>query len=92
LKGAPQVILPLCKVDEETSISVEKKVESLSSKGCRTLAVAKSAANDMERLSLVGLLPLADSPRPDSKETIEALKELGVKTKMLTGDNAAIAK
>jgi H+-transporting ATPase len=92
VKGAPQVILSLCKVDDETAKNVNTNVESLSKKGYRTLAVAKSADNDLDNLKLVGLLPLADPPRPDSKETIGELKRLGVKTKMLTGDNVAIAK
>ena len=91
-KGAPQVILSLCKVDDETAKNVNANVESLSKKGYRTLAVAKSADNDLDDLRLVGLLPLADPPRPDSKETIEELKRLGVQTKMLTGDNVAIAR
>ncbi|MGA8855644.1 MAG: HAD-IC family P-type ATPase, partial [Candidatus Bathyarchaeia archaeon] len=91
-KGAPQVILSLCKVDDETRKNVNTNVESLSKKGYRTLAVAKSEDNDLDSLRLVGLLPLADPPRPDSKETIGELKRLGVKTKMLTGDNVAIAR
>ena len=91
-KGAPQVILSLCKVDDETGKNVNTNVESLSKKGYRTLAVAKSEDNDLDNLKLVGLLPLADPPRPDSKETIGELKRLGVKTKMLTGDNVAIAR
>ncbi len=91
-KGAPQVILSLCKVDDETRKNVNTNVELLSKKGYRTLAVAKSEDNDLDNLRLVGLLPLADPPRPDSKETIRELKRLGVKTKMLTGDNVAIAR
>jgi H+-transporting ATPase len=35
---------------------------------------------------------MADPPRPDSKEMIGELRRLGVKPKMLTGDNVAIAK
>ncbi|MGP8068301.1 MAG: plasma-membrane proton-efflux P-type ATPase [Candidatus Bathyarchaeia archaeon] len=92
VKGAPQVILSLCNVDDETEKNVNVNVESLSKKGYRTLAVAKSADNDLDNLKFVGLLPLADPPRPDSKETIDDLKRLGVQTKMLTGDNVAIAR
>jgi H+-transporting ATPase len=91
-KGAPQIILSLCKVDDEIGKNVNANVESLSKKGYRTLAVAKSEDNDLDNLRFVGLLPLADPPRPDSKETIGELKRLGVQTKMLTGDNVAIAR
>jgi H+-transporting ATPase len=92
VKGAPQVVLSLCKIDEQTLKNVNNTVQSLSGKGYRTLAVAKSEDNALDNLTLVGLLPLADPPRPDSKETIEELKRIGIKTKMLTGDNVAIAK
>jgi H+-transporting ATPase len=34
---------------------------------------------------------MADPPRPDSKAMIQEMRSLGVKVKMLTGDNAAIA-
>ena len=91
-KGAPQIILSLCKVDDETRNKVDTSIELLSQKGYRTLAVAKSEDNDLDSLKLVGLLPLADPPRPDSKETIGELRRLGVKMKMLTGDNVAIAR
>jgi len=92
VKGAPQVVLSLCKMDEKTLANAASTVESLSGKGYRVLAVAKSNDDALDDLTLVGLLPLADPARPDSKETIAELKEDGVKTKMLTGDNAAIAR
>jgi len=93
VKGAPQVILSLCKgIDEETREKANRTVEELSQKGYRTLAIARSELNDVNNLRLVGLLPLADPPRPDSKVMIEELKATGVRPKMLTGDNIAIAK
>jgi H+-transporting ATPase len=92
VKGAPQVLISLCKADEQTRGRVTDKVEELSSLGYRTLAVARSNNADYNTLHLVGLLPLSDPPRPDSKQMIQALKELGVKPKMLTGDNVSIAR
>jgi H+-transporting ATPase len=91
VKGAPQIVIPLCGVDDETRNKTNVTLEELSQKGYRTLAVAKSE-DDLGNLRFVGLLPLADPPRPDSKETIRELGRLGVKPKMLTGDNVAIAK
>ncbi|XWS26095.1 hypothetical protein CRYUN_Cryun26dG0001500 [Craigia yunnanensis] len=41
---------------------------------------------------LIGLLPLFDSPRHDSAETIRRALNLGVNVKMITGDQLAIAK
>ncbi|HMK83105.1 MAG TPA: plasma-membrane proton-efflux P-type ATPase [Candidatus Bathyarchaeia archaeon] len=92
VKGAPQVLISLCEADDQTRSRVMDKVEDLSSLGYRTLAVAKSNNNDYKKLRFVGLLPLSDPPRPDSKQMIQALKESGVKPKMLTGDNASIAR
>ena len=92
VKGAPQVLISLCKVDEQTRSRVTAKVEELSSLGYRTLAVAKSDNDDYNTLHLVGLLPLSDPPRPDSKQMIDALRTLGVIPKMLTGDNVSIAR
>jgi len=92
-KGATQVILSLCKgTDNEVQKQVSETVDGLSQKGYRTLAVAKSDDTDAAEFKLVGLLPFADPPRPDSKEMIENLRELGVTPKMLTGDNIAIAR
>jgi len=92
-KGAPQVIISIChSMSEETRTQANKTVEELSQNGYRTMAVAISESDAPDSFRLVGLLPLADPPRPDSKGVIEALNTLGVKTKMLTGDNIAVAK
>ncbi len=88
-KGAPQVILELCKnVKEE---EVMKPVFEFAEKGFRTLGVAVKRA-DEEKFNYVGLIPLFDPPREDSRSTIEETKKLNLKVKMLTGDNTAIAK
>jgi H+-transporting ATPase len=93
VKGAPQIVISLCAgTDEEAREEANKIVEQLSQKGYRTLAVARSEGGDLNNLRLVGLLPLTDPPRPDSMSTIEELKGLSVKPKMLTGDNIAIAR
>ena len=42
--------------------------------------------------SVVGAIALADIIRPESKEAIRRLKEMGIRTMMLTGDNRQVAK
>jgi H+-transporting ATPase len=92
-KGAPQVIISICpSMSEETRTQANETVEALSQKGYRIIAVATSESDALDSFRLAGLLPLADPPRPDSKTVIEELKTLGVKPKMLTGDNIAVAK
>jgi H+-transporting ATPase len=93
IKGAPQIVVPLCRnIDEATKKKVNETVEALSHKGYRTLAVSKSLDGDMDNLHLVGLLALADPPRPDARDMIAEAKRLGIKSVMVTGDNIAIAK
>jgi len=41
---------------------------------------------------LVGLIAIADAPRPSSAATIQALQQRGVQVAMLTGDNRATAE
>lgn len=40
---------------------------------------------------LAGAIAMRDEPRPDAKDALKALSEAGVKTVMLTGDNARTA-
>lgn len=93
VKGAPQTIISLCKgASKAQKAALAKKVDALSKKGCRALAVAKSQNGKFDRLSLVGVIGLGDPLRPDSKDTIAALREAGIKPIMLTGDNFAVAR
>jgi H+-transporting ATPase len=89
-KGAPQVILGLCEdiVGQQTILD---KVEDFAANGFRTLGVARKLVND-KKFDLIGLIPLFDPPREDSKSTIEEAHKLGLDIKMVTGDNTAIAR
>jgi len=87
-KGAPQVILDLCRVDEETAARANAAVNEMAAKGYRTLGVARAEGDAWEFL---GILPLFDPPRDDSAETIARAQAYGLKVKMVTGDNVAIA-
>ncbi len=89
-KGAPQVVLDLCRGQEDCE-GIEDEVEALAEKGYRTLGVGVKNPGD-DHISFAGLIPLFDPPREDSKETIEVAKGLGLDVKMVTGDNVAIAR
>jgi len=41
---------------------------------------------------LLGLLAIADAPKPDARQTIQALRSLGIQPVMLTGDNIRTAR
>ncbi|CAG8435911.1 683_t:CDS:10 [Funneliformis caledonium] len=87
-KGAPQVIIKLAGGNEETS----QAVNDLAKRGLRALGIAKTDPIDNNRWKLIGFISLLDPPRPDTKETIEKCRNLGVKIKMITGDQMIIAK
>ncbi len=87
LKGAPQVLAGL--VEGADQARVARDTDSLAAQGFRVLAVA---AGPEGRPALAGLLALRDPPRPDSKELIAQLGEMGVHPRMLTGDTAPTAR
>jgi H+-transporting ATPase len=89
-KGAPQVILDMCKPAEDVAKAVDAKVNEFADKGFRTLGVAR--LDGTGAWQFLGLLPLFDPPREDAAQTIREANEHGIHVKMVTGDNTAIAK
>jgi H+-transporting ATPase len=90
MKGAVNVVARACGLGENSVEQLESRMNEFAAKGYRTLAVAKT--NSQKQPELVGLVALHDAPRPDSKQLIHELKELGISVKMLTGDALPIAK
>jgi len=90
-KGAPQVIIELCDDSEFDKKEAYKQVESFAQKGFRTLGVAQKKSKD-EKFHFMGLIPMYDPPRIDSKDVIADAKANGVEVKMVTGDNKAVAE
>jgi len=88
VKGAPQILIELTSLDEETRHHLEAVIADQASKGYRTIAVGRRADDDLD---LIGLIALIDPPRDDSGELIADLRDHGVHVKMITGDNLAIA-
>jgi len=89
-KGAPQVILALSKLEGADLDAANKEVDAYAAKGFRTLGVARTDANGAWRF--LGFIPLYDPPRADSRETIAKAERYGVRVKMVTGDDVAIAQ
>jgi H+-transporting ATPase len=89
-KGAPQVILALAADAARIQDAVYTAVNGFAARGFRSLGVARAEADGPWRF--LGVLPLFDPPREDSKQTIATAAEMGVKVKMVTGDQIAIAK
>jgi H+-transporting ATPase len=89
MKGAVRTVAEACRLQPPAIETLEARVRESALKGYRTLAVARGT--ETGTLTLVGLVTLYDPPRPDAKQLIAALHDLGVSVKMLTGDALAIA-
>ena len=89
-KGAPQVVMDLAGLDEQSLSRAQAAVDAAAAKGWRTLGVARTLADGAWQY--MGLLPLLDPPREDSAETIAQAGTHGIAVKMVTGDNLAIAR
>ena len=89
-KGAPQVIMELSANAGEVHAAVDQAVEGFAKRGYRSLGVARAEGNGPWRF--LGVLPLFDPPRVDAEATIATAEALGVRVKMVTGDQVAIAQ
>jgi H+-transporting ATPase len=89
-KGAPQVILALAANADAVKTDVTIAVNEFARRGFRSLGVARTDGDGPWQF--LGVLPLFDPPRVDSKATIETAGQMGVKVKMVTGDQLAIAR
>lgn len=101
VKGAPDILLPRCVGD---GIENGKKANiAMSSQALRVLAVAVKPIDDVSLttnptsdalengLTFVGLMGMIDPPRPEAVPAVEKCKKAGIRTVMITGDNAATA-
>ncbi len=89
-KGALQVILALLPNTDSVEEAAEKAVNGFAKRGFRSLGVART--NDKGEWKFLGVIPLYDPPREDSKQTIATAHKMGIDVKMVTGDQIAIGK
>jgi H+-transporting ATPase len=89
MKGAVRSVAQACGLQSAAIEALEARVGESALKGYRTLAVARGPETGTP--ALIGLVTMYDPPRPDAKQLIAALRDLGVPVKMLTGDALAVA-
>lgn len=90
VKGALRTVASLAGIEPTALAPLEARAETEAQRGVRTLAVARGDPGGA--LALVGLLFLQDPPRPDARRLLDALRELGIHVKMLTGDALPVAR
>jgi Ca2+-transporting ATPase len=94
IKGAPETVLALCRVDGEALRDAMKDVERTGGQGLRLLGVAEArwdreewAADPRDyRYEWLGFVALADPLRPQVPEAIALCRHAGVRVVMITGD------
>lgn len=89
-KGAPQAILAVASGTANVPAALDTVVSEVARHGYRALGVARARGNGP--WEFLGVIPLFDPLRPDSAEVLAEIRALGVQVKMLTGDQAAIAR
>src|SRR5208282_1552056 len=89
-KGAPQVILAMAANAAQIQAQVDGAVNVFAARGFRSLGVARTDAAG--QWQFLGVIPLSDPPRDDSKATIATARQMGIEVKMVTGDQVAIGK
>ena len=92
-KGAPQVIQNLVGFKESDNPQYIKAIDDYAHRGYRSLAVARGTeVGQSISWDILGIIPMFDPPRDDSKSTIETAQSMGVTVKMITGDQLVIGK
>ena len=87
-------------LDDALRHKILKTVDGLNEKGFRVLAIAQKSnldtdtihAKDESEMVLIGYLAFLDPPKESTFDAIRALKQHGVTTKILTGDNDKVTR
>lgn len=99
-KGSPERILEICSLNNIQKREVEAKIIDMSRQGLRVIAVGMMKPKSKEdiptkltdcKLTLCGLIGLADPPRESVKEDIRQCTKAGVRVVMITGDSGITA-
>ncbi len=89
------------KLTEDLKEKVYQKVDELNDDGFRVVAIAQKSnpspvgqfsINDECEMVLMGYLAFLDPPKESTADAIKALKDYGVTTKILTGDNEKVTR
>jgi Ca2+-transporting ATPase len=106
VKGAPDRVLALCShmqsdgarvpLDDVARASVLTANRLMATRGLRVIALARGNVDrpqeeGLANLTFAGLIGLSDPPAPGAAEAIEAFRQAGVRTVMLTGDQRETA-
>ncbi len=107
-KGAPEAVADLCHLDDVRRLAIRRQVEAMAERGLRVLGVARGrwrstapapdqrppwpqSQHDFD-FDFLGLVALADPPRPEVPAALAECRRAGVRVIMMTGDHPATAR
>lgn len=103
IKGAPEKLLSCCNMyvtpsGKKERITDKQKIENdikqKTQQGKRAILLAYNdnyLLERLDRLTLIGILYIKDEVREEAKESIAIVKNAGIQTVMITGDNKSTA-
>ncbi len=97
LKGAPGRVAERCALTEQARHALEETNTSLAAQGLRLLGLAYGPVGGTDEgalhgLTFVGLVGLSDPPAPGVEDALLELRDAGIRTVMLTGDQRPTAE
>jgi Ca2+-transporting ATPase len=91
LKGAPEVLLAKCSMNENERTAWQEKALARAREGYRVLGLAYRSGEAEEQLTFLGLVLIGDPPRPEVPGAIASAIGAGIRVVMVTGDHPATA-
>ncbi len=101
VKGSPEQVLSMCRVETDTAKTIHHAVEQMAAKGYRVLAFAHGGAPknldshhppaEPTELEFLGLTGMIDPLREEVFEAITSCREAGVDVAIITGDHPITA-
>ncbi len=93
VKGAPEIVMKKCLMDENVQKQVQEELEEWQHKAMRTLAFAYKKDGNLEDadLQLQAIAAINDPIRPDVPAAVQECRQAGIEVKVVTGDTAATA-
>jgi len=90
--GATAVVLAVGGTGEAANVETEAPDEAAADSTADASADAGATAPDTQPLKAMAVLVVRDTVRPSSREAVAALRELGIRPVLLTGDNTRAAE